>query len=112
MAVVFSNQADYRRDAAARGIAINGDIVGYYSPQTNRVSMYSMGGRGQWHETAVTIIHEATHQTAYNTGVHNRFGQNPVWVVEGLGTMFEARGVWNAAAYPQAGDRINRVEGL
>ncbi|MCH8921814.1 MAG: DUF1570 domain-containing protein [Planctomycetes bacterium] len=109
VAVVFANYADYRRDAAARGISLAANVVGYYSPKSNRVSMYSQGGgRRQWHETAATIIHEATHQTAYNTGVHNRFGQAPAWVVEGLGTMFEARGVWNGSAHPQASDRINR----
>ena len=108
VAVVFSNRSDYQRDAAAQGISLAANVVGYYSPKTNRVSLYDQGGHGQWHETAATIIHEATHQTAYNTGVHNRFGQAPAWVVEGLGTMFEARGVWNGSAYPQAGDRINR----
>jgi hypothetical protein len=108
VAVVFSNHADYQRDAAARGITLAANVVGYYSPRTNRVSMYNQGGGGQWHETAATVIHEATHQTAYNTGIHNRFGQAPAWVVEGLGTMFEARGVWNSSAYSQAGDRINR----
>jgi hypothetical protein len=54
-----------------------------------------------------TIIHEATHQTAFNTGIHNRFGQAPRWVVEGLGTMFEARGVWDSHKYTRQRDRID-----
>src|SRR5262245_20690259 len=31
-----------------------------------------------------TMIHEATHQVAFNTGLHSRLGCNPKWVVEGL----------------------------
>lgn len=43
--------------------------------------------------TRDTIIHEVTHQMAFNTGVHNRIGQNPRWFVEGLATVFEAPGI-------------------
>jgi hypothetical protein len=57
---------------------------------------------------AETIIHEATHQTAYNTGIHNRLNDTPGWVVEGLATMFEAPGVWDARHNPQLAQRINR----
>ena len=45
---------------------------------------------------------------AFNTGVHNRFTTTPLWVAEGLGTMFEAPGVWNWRDYPLQRDRINR----
>lgn len=40
-----------------------------------------------------TVIHEATHQAAYNTGLHQRIGETPRWVVEGLATVFEAPGI-------------------
>ena len=56
---------------------------------------------------ADTIIHEATHQTAFNVGIHNRFADQPQWLVEGLATMFEARGVWNSPSYHTLKDRIN-----
>jgi hypothetical protein len=39
-----------------------------------------------------TITHEATHQIAYNTELHSRYGENPRWVVEGLAMTFEAPG--------------------
>src|SRR5262249_37420655 len=61
-----------------------------------------------WSTNAETIIHEAAHQAAFNCGVHARFAGPPRWVVEGLGTMFEARGVWQSRTYPHQGDRINR----
>ena len=36
-----------------------------------------------------TIIHEATHQIAFNCGLQTRFADIPVWVSEGLAVYFE-----------------------
>ncbi|REJ92233.1 MAG: DUF1570 domain-containing protein [Planctomycetota bacterium] len=36
-----------------------------------------------------TIVHEATHQLAFNMGLHTRIGSNPHWVVEGIALLFE-----------------------
>ena len=55
-----------------------------------------------------TIIHEGTHQVAFNTGLHARIGQNPKWVVEGLATVFESAGVRNPAAMASPKTRLNR----
>ena len=44
-------------------------------------------------QTANTIVHEATHQVGFNTGIHSRFGNTPGWVVEGLATVLEAPGL-------------------
>ena len=54
------------------------------------------------------LIHEATHQTAFNTGIHNRYSPPPDWVSEGLATMFEAPGVYDSPNHSQAADRVNR----
>jgi len=87
-------------------------VLGYYSMKSNRVVMYDRsGGRvddknGQLN--AATIIHEVTHQTAFNTGIHNRFAPQPAWVVEGLGTMFEAPGVFDSRNNRSRKRRINR----
>lgn len=35
-------------------------------------------------------IHEGTHQLAYQTGIHNKYIRNPLWLVEGLAMYFEA----------------------
>jgi hypothetical protein len=76
------------------------------------VTLYDQGAgqssRRTWLENDATIIHEATHQMAFNTGVHNRFAPTPSWLAEGLGTMFEAQGVWNWLSYPDRRDRVNR----
>src|SRR5204863_7870023 len=55
-----------------------------------------------------TMIHEATHQVAFNTGLHSRVGENPKWVVEGLATVFEAPGIRSSGAGPAVKNRINR----
>lgn len=111
VAVVFPRQADFQRQAAREGVGASGGMLGYYSPTTNRILMFdaTAGSAGaDWTINAETIIHEAAHQAAFNTGVHSRFGVAPRWVVEGLGQMFEARGVWQSRNHPHAGDRINR----
>ncbi|MBS0209951.1 MAG: DUF1570 domain-containing protein [Planctomycetes bacterium] len=109
VAIVWPSQADFMRYAQQDNAPSNSNVLGYYSPRTNRIALFDTGkGPGDLNSTADTIIHEATHQTAFNTGLHNRFSATPRWVVEGMATMFEARGVWNSKAYTTQGDRINR----
>jgi hypothetical protein len=111
VAVVYPRQADFQRQAAKEGLSPSSTMLGYYSPLTNRILLFdaTAGGSGyDWTVNAETIIHEAAHQSAFNTGVHSRFGDMPRWVVEGIGTMFESRGVWQSRSYPNQGDRINR----
>jgi hypothetical protein len=87
------------------------NTLGHYDPASNRVFLYDVtsgGGGENWSENAETIIHEATHQTAYNVGVHKRFTAAPRWLVEGLATMFEARGVWNRQYDNSQSDRVNQ----
>jgi hypothetical protein len=110
VAIVYRNQGDYFAAASASGTPMRPGTLGHYDPSSNRVFLFdTTGGKasGDWTQNADTIIHEATHQTAYNVGIHTRFTEMPRWLVEGLATMFEARGVWNAAAYPSLKDRIN-----
>jgi hypothetical protein len=55
-----------------------------------------------------TMIHEATHQVAFNTGLHSRIGASPKWVVEGLATVFEAPGIRSTSSNSGVKTRINR----
>jgi hypothetical protein len=111
VAIVFPKQEDYLRYAASDGQRISANVLGYYSPQSNRIALYDQTA-GQknidWTQNAETLIHEAAHQTAFNTGLHSRWSMPPRWVAEGLGTMFEARGVWDSPHYASQPDRINR----
>jgi hypothetical protein len=112
VAIVWNSREDFLRYAAKTGDRVPPGVIGYYSPRTNRITLYDMAGgnkiAGAWQQNASTIVHEATHQTAFNTGLHRRFAETPTWVIEGLGTLFEPRGVWNSQDYPQQEDRINR----
>jgi hypothetical protein len=111
VAIVFPNQAMYLDDAARTETGITSRTLGYYSMTTNRILMYdiadSRGAEARWQINADTIVHEAVHQVAFNTGVHGRASLPPRWVVEGLGTMFEAKGVWDSGSYPRKKDRVH-----
>jgi hypothetical protein len=107
--IVCKNQRDFMRFSASQGGLVSSAVLGYYSQDTNRITVYDMGDNAKkWQETAEVIIHEATHQTAFNTGLHSRYARPPLWVVEGLATMFEAPGVYDSLHYTQPGDRVNR----
>jgi hypothetical protein len=110
VAIVFHNRDAYYQYAADNGTTLGEGTLGHYDGQTNRVYLYDAetGADADWSSNSETIIHEATHQTAYNTGIHHRFAAQPRWVVEGLAMMFEAPGVWSAASFHTQRDRINR----
>lgn len=113
VAIVFPRQEDFLRYASQTGSQLLPGTLGYYSPTTNRILLYDVtAGRDvpedQWQINAETIIHEAAHQSAFNTGVHGRYTMPPRWVVEGLGTMFEAPGVWDSRHFTEQPQRINR----
>ncbi|MGL4511687.1 MAG: DUF1570 domain-containing protein [Lacipirellulaceae bacterium] len=111
VAVVFGNRSQYQRYVTASSAGAPTGALGHYEPRSNRVYLFdqsSAGGDDRWDQTASTIVHEATHQTAYNVGVHNRFVPGPRWLSEGLATMFEARGVHDSRSYDRGDDRLNR----
>ncbi|MBN1853826.1 MAG: DUF1570 domain-containing protein, partial [Pirellulales bacterium] len=110
VAIVFRNQEDYFDYATSRGSHLQPGTLGHYELKTNRVLLFDQTtDGGDWTENANTIIHEATHQMAFNTGIHKRFTETPTWIVEGLATMFEARGVWDPQSHQTQKDRINRA---
>jgi len=84
------------------------NIFGYYSPRSNRIITYQPDGGSRGWSFESTLIHEAAHQSAFNTGVHSRFSPTPRWISEGLAMMFEAPGVNNSQYYSRRADRVNR----
>lgn len=109
--IVFPSQREFARYAIAEQVPSVNGILGYYSPKTNRVAMYDVGAGSKsdeaWAMNAETLLHELAHQIAFNTGVHSRSGLTPRWLCEGLGTLFEAKGVWKSRSYPNKADRLN-----
>ncbi len=90
----------------------DGKILGYYNPLSNRIITYDQSGGAtkspDWLFNTSTIIHEATHQTAFNTGIHSRYAPVPRWISEGLAMLFEAPGVNNSMEYTRLEDRVNQ----
>ncbi len=109
VAVVFPTQSQYFAHARATNVAITKEVLGYYSPISNRILMYDLTNvhPGAQAATFETVVHESAHQTAFNTGMHDRLRPPPRWLIEGLGTLFEARGVWDPRGHPNQLDRIN-----
>jgi hypothetical protein len=105
VAVVFRTQTDYyHHHQTANGTPLPANTLGHYEPKSNRIFLFD---HGQAHGNTNTIIHEATHQTAYNVGVHRRFAEQPKWLVEGLAMMFETPGMREAWSIRTRKDRIN-----
>lgn len=111
VALVFADQASYQQHARPElGDSVQ-SIIGYYSFATNRMTMYDLTGiqslrqagdrRGSTAEinrmlarpqaamTVATVIHEATHQIAFNCGLQTRYADIPLWVSEGIAVYFE-----------------------
>ena len=93
----FRNFAAYENRFVLGGVQLPQNAVGVYFPRTNRCILFNIpqSGGTDWSETEATIVHEAVHQLAYNTGLHERLFENPLWYVEGLATMFEVPKVYD-----------------
>jgi hypothetical protein len=111
VAIVFGDEQQYFAHAEKEIGPAARSIIGYYNLQTNRMTMYDLTGsasvrrpgdrrsnaaqinqllnRPEAERTVATIIHEATHQIAYNCGFHTRLSAVPMWVNEGLANYFE-----------------------
>ncbi len=100
--------------AAAKKDQVGSGAVGYYNLRDNRVTMFDITGNEELladgaarrsgsrkeitamlntpiaEPLVATIVHEATHQVAYNTGIMQRFADLPIWLVEGMAVYFEA----------------------
>lgn len=111
IALVMDNRKSFLEVAKSELGEAAGSIIGYYSLRTNRVIMYDLtgaaAGANQRRErlttreinqmlglpsaerTVATIVHEATHQIAFNCGMHVRYADIPIWLSEGLAMYFE-----------------------
>lgn len=118
-AIILRDERRYREFAledAGPGVL---DALGYYSNLSNRMVMYDLtaglSGRppqnvlelnlklaGQVANVS-TIVHEATHQIAFNSGMHVRMADNPFWLVEGMAMFFETPDLKNASGWRTVG---------
>ncbi len=124
--VVFADQkayADFARDELGDA---TGNIIAYYSLRTNRITMFDLTGleslrrssdrrgttsqinqllaRPEAERMVATVIHEATHQIAFNCGLQTRFADVPLWVSEGVAMYFEAPDLSNSKGWKTIGE--------
>jgi hypothetical protein len=99
IAVVFPDKPAFDVYAREHGFKLSPQVYGFYAPATNRVYLFDRptpgATRGSWELGRQIVYHEASHQLAYNAGLHSRTGEMPQWLVEGLGTYFETKAVWS-----------------
>jgi hypothetical protein len=112
VAVIFNDKQSYL-SYAERDIGESAkSMIGYYNMKTNRMTTYDLTGVGglvpagtripnaqvireilsrpQAERTVATIVHEAVHQLAFNSGLQVRLADNPLWLSEGIAMFFEA----------------------
>lgn len=108
--VIFADRRRYEEHASGDLGAATDRVVGYYNMLSNRITTYDLTGSDALHASAgrtlgragleilarpeaaslvSTLVHEATHQMAFNGGLHQRLAPVPVWVSEGVATYFE-----------------------
>lgn len=104
IALVFADAQQFAAFATKDAGPEVAEAKGYYSIGTNRIVLYdltfldgrsadSAGEVGRRVAAApfnvATVVHEATHQIAFNSGMHTRYADNPLWLTEGMAMFFE-----------------------
>jgi hypothetical protein len=104
VAIVFSDKASYVKYSQKELGDAADSIFGYYHLESNRMVMYDLAGvavhrpgrsvgPSQINQflaspnapgAVSTIVHEATHQIAFNSGLHQRLSDCPKWFSEGI----------------------------
>jgi len=108
--VIFADRRRYEAFAARDLGAAADRVVGYYNILTNRVTTFDLTGSDLLARRPTTsasragleilsspeaaglvstLVHEASHQMAFNCGLHRRLAPVPVWLSEGVATFFE-----------------------
>jgi len=125
-AMVFDTRAAYVQYATREFGEAAGSTIGYYSLKTNRVAMYDLTGAAQLRgrgtvaqvnrllmlpgaeRTVATIVHEATHQLAFNCGLQTRYADLPMWLNEGIAMYFETPDLRSSKGWRNIGG-VNRT---
>jgi hypothetical protein len=105
VAVVLGDRTTFLKHATAEVGETAKSVIGYYHLLNNRMMTFNMPN---FERNIATIIHEATHQLAYNCGMQKRWADNPMWLSEGLAMFFESPDTSNPRGWRGIG-RVNRV---
>ncbi len=125
VAIVFAEAADYQAFSKSELGAAGNAIIGHFSLRTNRMQMYDLTGVEAYRRNTgggarvpisrilampeaqrqvATIIHEATHQIAFNCGMHTRYSDCPVWFSEGIAVYFETPDLSSTRGWRRIGE--------
>ncbi len=109
--VVLGSRTEF--DRALKGqILFKKNVYGFYSRFDNRVTTFVSADprvkRRVEQVASLTVIHEAIHQIAFNTGVHNRLCKVPRWTSEGFAMLFESTGFRRDDPKAPISDRVNK----
>lgn len=104
--LILASRDEYVAFATQDASADVANTRAYYSMRTNRMVLHdplaepsavrvNLSARDVDRRMAAlpqhtaTLLHEATHQLAYNCGLHQRYADNPMWLTEGLAMCVE-----------------------
>jgi hypothetical protein len=108
--VIFRDQAEFFRYAAQNQMNVSPRTAGFYSILSNRLYLYEPSGNPlDQREAMATIRHEATHQLAFNSGLHQRLSSPPLWALEGLASIFEAPGMTEPRSTAPTNKLVNQA---
>lgn len=118
-AVVFARRSQYAEFAAKDAGQVIAQSHGYYSVRTNRIVLYDLTATEMSAPArsrseilrkvalspfnVATVVHEATHQIAFNSGMHHRYADNPLWLTEGMAMYFETPDLRNRTGWRTVG---------
>ena len=105
VAVIWPDAASYAAHAAEQVGPGSGSMIGYYHLMTNRMVTYRIE---DIERSVATLVHEATHQLAFNCSLQTRLADNPLWVSEGLAMFFESPDLASSRGWRGVG-RVNVV---
>jgi hypothetical protein len=132
VAIVFADKRSYLKFSQPELGEAGESVIGYFSLMSNRMTMYDLTGvESQGHggghakttaqineilaqpdaqRTVSTIVHEATHQIAFNCGLHTRLSDCPRWFSEGIAMYFETPDPGNRKGWSGVGQgNLNRA---
>lgn len=115
---LFATRKQYYKYALSDADVATAESYGYYSVKTNRTAMFDITAdeRGIARSVAdvnrrmskslgnvATMVHEATHQFAFNGGLHQRYADNPLWMMEGMAMFFEVPDLRSKSGWASVG---------
>lgn len=123
VAIVLKDERQFAQFAAADEGPEVAEAKGYYSIISNRIVIYDLTSGDRAPATTAseiarslsahpfniaTVVHEATHQIAFNSGLHVRMTDNPLWLTEGMAMFFETPDLTSRSGWRTVG-LVNEV---